>query len=255
MINILTQEAAITFILVLSRISGVMISSPILSSRSVPSKLKILLAFIISLMIFPAISMVETIPASMPRLLVAVFNQVAFGLLVGLVISMVFAAIQAAGGFMDMQIGFGMSSLIDPATGVQATIVSRWFSMITLILFLGINGHHWLFLGLINSFKAASLEQSLITPGLINYTIKAFTDIYVIGFNIAAPVLMSILLVDITAGFIGKTAPKLNIMFIAFPFKVAMGYFMIFLSLSSLLFIFANILGDLRGPLLKMFYL
>jgi flagellar biosynthesis protein FliR len=90
---------------------------------------------------------------------------------------------------------------------------------------------------------------------LISYVIRGFADIYKIGFNIAAPVLMSILLVDITAGFIGKTAPKLNIMFIAFPFKVAMGYFMIFLSLSSLIFIFANILGDLRGPLMKMFFL
>jgi flagellar biosynthesis protein FliR len=66
---------------------------------------------------------------------------------------------------MDMQIGFGMSALVDPATGHQATIVSRWFSMITVMLFLGINGHHWLFLGLINSFKVATLEQSLIMQG------------------------------------------------------------------------------------------
>ncbi|MFP4497629.1 MAG: flagellar biosynthetic protein FliR [Vulcanimicrobiota bacterium] len=252
---IFSQETAITFVLVLSRIGGVIIASPIFSSRSIPRKIKVILALVIALMVFPALPTVKNFPLQTAYMIYEIFSQLALGLLVGFAVTLLFAGLQAAGSIIDFVMGFSMSTVVDPSFNMNASVVSRMYYFLALILFLIMGGHHWIILGLINSFKIIPIQATPITPGLIDYIIRAFSDILLIAFNCAAPILIAIILVDVTAGFIARTAPKLNILFITFPFKIALGMFLLTALLPTTLFVFGRWLSDLKSPLIRFFYI
>jgi len=221
--------------------------------RSVSGKLKVLFSLGLALIVFPSLPGITKVPESIFQLMFAVLGQAAFGFLAGMAISFALAALKAAGSIIDIQIGFGISSIIDPASGVQATVVSRWYAFLAIMIFLGLDGHHWLVLGLINSFKLSPLDSMLFTTGFVDYLIRTFSNILLIAFNVAAPIMIAVILVDVTAGFIGRTAPRLNILIISFPFKIAIGFFVMMVAFPTMILVFSRWLGKLQLPLLRLF--
>lgn len=248
------QETAIIFFLVLARVAGVIVASPVLSSNSVPSRFKVMIALVITLMLFPTLHPEVEIPSTIAAFLTAIAGQIAIGLLVGIAISIMFAALQTVGAFIDLEIGFGMSMMMDPSSGIQTTIIAKWYYFLAIMLFLGLNGHQWLMLGLVNSFKIIPLTTFTLSNGLTEYLVRSFSDIFRIAFNAAAPVFIAILMVDVTAGFIAKTAPKIDILFLTIPFKIALGMFVMMISFPILIYMFTTWLSSLRDPILKLFY-
>lgn len=253
--SLFRQETVITFILVLSRVSGFMAAAPILGAKTMPRKLKVLLAFFLSVLVFIAMPKAGGAPHSLPALALMIAGQVFIGFLMGSVVSFVFAAIQAGGALMDLQVGYSMSSLVDPQSGVMATVLARWHYMLATMIFLGLDGHHWLVLGLVNSFKIQPLTDATISSGFSYFAIRTFSNILKIAFNSAIPVLIAVILVDVTAGFIARTAPKLNILIISFPFKIFLGLTVMAAAFGGTVYMIAKWLGDLQYPLLRAFYL
>jgi len=253
--NLFLQEIGLSFILVLSRVSGFITASPILGAKSIPKRTKIMLALLLSLVVFISLPKAAVIPRGLVELGLLILGQLVIGFLLGATVSFAFAGLQAGGALIDLQVGYSMSSLVDPQSGVMSTVVSRWHYMLATMVFLGLDGHHWLVLGIINSFKALPPAGFGISHGLANFMIKSFSDILKIELNSAIPVLIAVILVDVTAGFIARTAPKLHILIISFPFKIFLGIFMMIASFSALVFMFSKWLGDLQIPLLRAFYL
>jgi flagellar biosynthetic protein FliR len=182
-------------------------------------------------------------------------GQILFGFFLGTCASFVFAAIQVAGSLMDTQIGYAMATLLDPTSRSPLTLISYWFNMLALVMFIGINGHHWLLLGIINSFKATPLDSFMLTAGFIEYMTRLFSNILPVAFHIAMPIIISLLMLDIVMGFITKIAPALNIMIVGYPFKIGMGLFILMAYYPYVLQIFLRYFDQLQKPLLRMFYM
>lgn len=255
MMEFINYQTAIKFLLIISRISGLIVSSPILSERTIPGRIKILLTFVLSIMILPSLPRFDLNPSGIGQLVAWIFGQALFGMVIGFAVSLTFAALQSAGNLADVQIGFGVATLIDPSTGVQTTILARWYYLLAIMLFLGIGGHHWLILGLINSFKVIPLTQATLTAGLVHYILRSFSNIFQIAFNITTPILISVLLVDLTAGIVARISPKLNILIISFPFKIGLGLFVAMLSVPVTVYLLIMHLDKLKVPLMKFFYI
>ncbi|MCD4783766.1 MAG: flagellar biosynthetic protein FliR [Candidatus Eremiobacteraeota bacterium] len=253
--TIFEQESAITFILVLARVSGVVACTPPFTVKAFPTKIKVLLAVAVTLLVFPVLPAQAGVPPTMLHLVFSVVQQLFIGFLMGLAVSIFFAAIQSTGALIDLQIGFGMSAIVDPSSGHRTTVIARWFSFMAVIIFFAVGGHHWLILGLVNSFKLSPLENFAPGIGFVDFIIKNFSNILRMAFNSAIPILIAVILVDVTAGFIAKTAPQLNILFISFPFKIALGFLVMMVSIPSLLIVFEKWFTQLREPLLKLFHI
>jgi len=250
-----TEYQAVTFLLILARVSGIFVASPIFESKVVPTRYKIGFSVVVAMMLFPVITPVAVLPKTLPHLAIMAAGQMVFGFFLGTCISFVFAAIQVAGTLMDTQIGFAMATLVDPSNRTPLTLISYWFSWLSIVLFFAINGHHWLFLGIINSFKVIPVDSFVITSNLIEYMIRMFSNILPIGFHIAVPIIISLLLLDIVMGFITKIAPALNIMIVGYPFKIGMGLILLLSYYPFLIQIFLRHFDRLQRPLLQMFYM
>jgi flagellar biosynthetic protein FliR len=74
-----------------------------------------------------------------------VAGEVAFGMMMGLVASFIFAGLQFAGQVVAFQLGFSIVNLIDPQSEVETSVVSFLYYL-QILLFMLISGHRWFFL-------------------------------------------------------------------------------------------------------------
>lgn len=231
-------------LLIFCRITAFFVVAPLFSSRNVPVKFKVGVAFFMTLMTFSTLGMNEPIPID-EAYIVSIFREIIVGILLGYIAYVFFIAIQVAGAFIDFQIGFAMANVIDPMTGAQAPIFGNFKYYLALLIFLAINGHHFMIQGIMNSYELIPLSSGIfakIESGEVtSYLIESFSTMFMIAFQLAAPFVVTIFLVDLILGFLTKTTPQLNIFVVGIPLKILIGVGLFFLSVGGLLYLFQNL--------------
>src|SRR5581483_5512560 len=101
--------------LVFVRVGGMIFTAPLISSRAVPSTLKIGLAALLAFLLFPVNqSHFTELPTAWAPLSVLVLKEMGVGVVVGFVTNLVFAGVQLAGQFVGIEMGFSLANVIDP---------------------------------------------------------------------------------------------------------------------------------------------
>jgi len=100
------------FLLIFCRISAFFVVVPVFSSQGVPTTFKIGLSFFVALVVFSASGTGITVPQDISYVLM-ILREILIGLLLGFIGYLMFMAIQTAGSFIDIQIGFGIANVID----------------------------------------------------------------------------------------------------------------------------------------------
>ncbi len=152
------------------------------------------------------------------------------GLLLGLVGYIIMSAIQIAGSFIDFQMGFAIANIIDPQTGAQSPLIGQFFNMLAFLLLLAINGHHMILDGIYYSYQFLPMDQfpSFTNDSFPQFIITTFTAVFAIAFQMAAPVVATLFLVDLALGITAKTVPQLNIFVVGFPIKIGVSFLVLF---------------------------
>lgn len=221
-----------SFLLVFTRLSSFFVTVPIFSSRNIPQSSKIGLAFFLSLITFSAVG-IETIAFDSTYFLL-ILKEVFIGLTLGLIGMIILYAIQVAGGFIDMQLGLAIASVIDPQTGVHTPIMGQFKYVLAILFLLSINAHHLLIKGIIESYKIVPIEQiglKISQGSVLNVMTEAFYHMFLAAFMIAAPVVVSLFLVDVALGIVARTVPQLNIFVVGLPIKLMTGFLMVLIVL------------------------
>ena len=212
------------FLLILIRINSMMVAAPFYSSPNIPLRLKIILSFFVALVVFPVIqaSGVITIPPSMGEYYILVLQQIIIGIYIGFLVSVIFSAFQLAGQFFAIQIGFGINEVLDPLSQVSIPIVGQLKNLIALLIFLAMDGHHFMVNAICRSFELAPSIAAASAPlaHLAQYLVYAFSGMFIIALKIALPVVAAIFLVSVSMGILAKAAPQMNILMLGFPFKI-----------------------------------
>ena len=162
----------------------------------------------------------------------------------GYISYLVITAIYLAGQMIDMHIGFGMVSVFDPMSNIQIPITANFYFILTMLMFLAIDGHHLLIYTLADSYIMLPLGSSLVfDQTMIDFLLRLFGSVFVISFKIAAPVTAAIFIADVSLGVISKAVPQVNVFVIGLPLKVFLGLLVIFFTITA----FRNIVHILMG--------
>jgi flagellar biosynthesis protein FliR len=209
-------QAALNFVpiyvLVLFRIAGMMIWAPLLGSTLIPKRLKAMIACVLAASIAPTLSVTAVIPQSPWNLAVAIGGEIAFGAAIGLILSLVFVAGQWAGEMIGQQMGLNLGQTLNPQFGGGGSVVGDLYFFLALLVFLSIGGHMALIKGVFDSFTALPLLTVSADRPLFDTIVSVFQGAMVLAMQLAAPMLVTMLVVDMILGFVGKTLPQLNIM-------------------------------------------
>ena len=146
-------------------------------------------------------------------------GEVAIGLLLGLTLHFVFDAVQLAGHLVGFQAGLSLVNLIDPNTEVETTVFSIFHQVVTLLIFLQLNIHHWLVRGLVKSFEYLPPGSAGATAPAAEELVRVAGGMFLLAVQLAAPVIIATLVADVALGLIGKASPQLPVLFVGFSVK------------------------------------
>lgn len=224
------------FLLMFCRITSFFVVSPLFAIRQVPAPFKIGLGFFVSLIVFLAGGLSLSVPQDATYLLY-VIHEVLAGLLLGYLFYLFFAVAQISGAFVDLQMGFGMANIIDPMTGTSAPLTGNFKYYLLLAVFLALNGHHYMLSALMDSYDwlpfAGELYAAIAAGGVTEQLVRTFATTFLLGFQLAAPVLVAMFLTDTGLGFLAKTAPQFNVFVIGLPLKILVGLLVMMASLAG----------------------
>ncbi len=201
-----------TFVLAMFRLGGMMLAAPLFGSARIPVRIKVMLALVLTVGFMPAIPAPAPLPASAWELSVGIGGELAFGLAIGTSLSFVFVAVTWAGELIGQQMGLGMGAVLDPQFGASGSVVGDMYFMLTTVIFLCIRGHHALLRGVRASFESLPLLSLGMTQDLLSIVVGLMQAATALAVQLAAPMLVTMLLVDVVMGFVGKTIPQINVM-------------------------------------------
>ena len=211
------------FVLVFFRTAGMMLSAPLFGSTRIPRRVKVLFALVLAAGLLPGVSAPPKLPDTPLQLAFGIGGEMIFGMIMGLGLSLVFIAVSWAGEIMGQQMGINLAESFDPQFGGQGSLVGDMYFMLSLIVFLGIRGHLAIIDGLAGSFKALPLLSAGMDQSLFDVFVGLLTAATVLALKVAAPMLVTMLVVDLALGFIGKTMPQINVMTSGMTLRAGLG--------------------------------
>lgn len=218
-------ESFLSFLLTMFRLSILVFMLPFFQGKAVPNQVKAALTLILTMAVWPQLSFSGTLmPASIWDFVLLIIGELLLGLVLSLVITFFFTAVQFAGNLVGFQMGFSMVNAMDPLTGINEVVTAHFMYMITILTFLVLNGHLYMLKALADSFHTIPPGGLVISAdlaiGLLGMSAKLFED----AIRIAAPVMVAVFLVDLSLGLIGRAAPQMHLLVFGFPLKISVGF-------------------------------
>lgn len=214
-----------TFLVVLFRIAGLMVTAPVFGSPSVPAPVKIGFSAAFALALTPtALGKVGAPPQDWLVFVGVLLGETLVGMLMGYLVSLFFSAVQMAGAFLDMQVGYGIYQLMNPFAPAPASILAQFHALLVMVVYLQVNGHHWLLAALAESLQAVPVGEVVLDAARLQPLLAdVVAQVFLLALRIAAPVTAVLIVVDAALAIVSRAVPQMPVFFVGAPAKVAMG--------------------------------
>lgn len=236
-----------TFVL-FCRVGAALMLMPGISSIRIPAQVRLFLAVGITLaltpMLLPAVR-AATDAASAPVDLVRLISSELFiGILIGFLARLFFLMLQGLASVVSMAIGYGTMPGA-PVEEVEA--VPALTSLITLsatVLLFAMELHWEVLRGLAISYSVLPPEEGLGAQfGLIQVADRLSEALF-LTLRISSPFIIYAVVVNLATGIANKLTPQIPVYFIALPFVMTGGLFLLYYSIHDFLRLFMAGFGD-----------
>lgn len=249
------HEQVALFIWPLLRIGAMFTAVPVFSIRAVPARVRLILAVAMTFVVMPLLPVFPAIDMFSYEGIRVAIAQVMIGLSTGFIVQLVFSAIVFAGQGVALSMGLGFASMVDPQNGQQVPVIAQLYVITSTLIFLGLDGHLLLIKMLLDSFTSLPIGIDGIAKADVWVIIAWSSRMFAGGLLLSMPVIVSLLLINISFGVATRAAPQLNIFSVGFPVTLMLGIVLIWLTLPDVLDQFTGILTDayeLIGQLLRL---
>jgi flagellar biosynthetic protein FliR len=174
------------------------------------------------------------------------------GLSIGFFVRLLFAMVSAAGELVSMQSGLSFARSMDPTLAVSATVVEQFQSLLTTLIFLGIDGHHIVLKGLARSLREVPPGSIVIRPALFQYMVESTGGLFAASLKICAPVVVTLFLVDLAMGILARLIPQVNVFIEGASIKVLLVMVVFAVSLNLIVPVIGGLFRGMDGEILKI---
>jgi flagellar biosynthesis protein FliR len=209
-----SEQQVAGFMLVIARIAPLFLLAPMFSSKMIPARVKGIAAVGLAVGIAPLATKGQHVPLDVMGLGALMVKELLVGLAFAFSISVLFAAVSAAGALMDTLIGF-----------------SQGYALVGVAVFIAINGDAWVIQGLNHTYDLVPLVDYPALGSMVAGVQEAFTGIFVSAIELAAPVMIAVIITDAAFGVVARVVPQLNVFSVGFPAKVTVGLLVLGVSL------------------------
>jgi len=215
------------FFLVLARVIPLFVLAPMFSSSMVPARVRTVIAVALAIGLEPVAAAGRHLPSAPVPIAGLVLEQLLIGGALAFAMAAVFAAVQAAGTFLDATAGFSFGAQLNPLTGTQDATLTRLYTMVGTAVFVAVGGDAWVLRGLAKTFSLAPLGSGVSITNISTGSLSAFGSIFAAAIEVAAPVMLAVLVTDIAFGMVSRVVPQLNVFAVGFPVKIGVAVIMV----------------------------
>jgi flagellar biosynthesis protein FliR len=221
-------------------------AAPPFGALYTPTPVKIGLSVVLGIALAPSVALPADV--GMAALVVILAREAAIGLALALSVRALMAGAELAGQLAGFQLGFAYAATVDPQTGARNSVVAALYSSLTLLTFLGINGHHALLKALAESYRAMPVGLGHVDASMARSVTSLLGLLFVFGTQLAAPIVIVLLVVEVAIGLISRAAPALNLMVLGFPIRLLAGL----VALAAAIGVVPSVVTRLVVPALEM---
>lgn len=227
---LLNANKLLTVLTVSIRLASLLLLTPITPIRQLPITVRVSFILLLSAIIVTGLGLTMHFDSEV-SLIVAGSVEVINGLILSLTVFALFGIYQIAGLLIDSQMGLNATTILNPQANSHEPIMANFLTMLAVLLFFTSGGHRYFFQAIAYSFVQLPPGTLLLTAGL-KPALTQFSQLFSMGLMIAAPIVFSLLLLDITAGLITRNMPQVSVYFVTLPIKILLGFVLVYLSLT-----------------------
>ena len=221
--------------LIFARIGAMILTLPGIGESYVPPRIRLSLALVISLCLWPVIGgTLPALPDSLGATVGWVIREVVTGLMIGAILRAFTGALSTAGEIVSLQTTLSFAQTANPLLGGQNTTIAAFLMLFGTVLVFATNTHHLFIAGLVGSYELIAPARPLIVGDFTELAIRTIADSFMLGIQLAAPVIVFALIFNLAAGLIGRVMPAFQIFFAAAPLSIILGLSIFALSLGVL---------------------
>lgn len=231
------------FLLVASRLGGLVMFQPIIGGYAVPANIRALFVLGLAVLVTPFVQLTAAAPAQPLRIVLAMGSELLLGVLMGLVVRMCFLGLQLGAQLVAQESGLAFGRVADPNTGAQQSIFSTLYVQLATVVFLIVGGHRVIVAVALDTFDTIPLlgDQATFAHG-VGLLFDALTLGGEIAIRLAGPIILTLFLVTAAMGFVSRTVPQFNILTVGFSIKGLVGFVLMAISLPTALEAFTTAL-------------
>jgi flagellar biosynthetic protein FliR len=218
------------FLLPFFRILALFTAAPVLSIRSVPTRLRVGVALMLAVTLAPGNVPTAGIDLVSFKGLGYVAQEVMVGLAIGFAARLAFAAFDLAGELIGMQMGLSYAGFFDPQGG-QGNAVGAFMNTTATLTFVALNGPLLLVAATMRSFDSLPIGRVPFEFVARFDPVALGAEVFALGLLIATPFLALILFVNLLLGVMTRVAPQLGLFSIGFPITIGTGMVLLLIGL------------------------
>jgi flagellar biosynthetic protein FliR len=147
---------------------------------------------------------------------------------------LMFAAVDVAGEMIGLQMGLSFAVFFSPQTGGQTSVIAEFLGLLTLMVFIALNGHLMLIDVLVMSFDWLPVTTSAPGASAWALIVRYGSVMYATGLLLALPMVAALLITNTALGVLTRSAPQLNLFAVGFPITLSVGFLVLLISLNNL---------------------
>ena len=223
------------YLAIFVRVMGAMAFAPIFGNQAVTRRVRVFIGMACSLAVFTANPYTPLGYSTFLEYTLLLLKEFVVGITMGFLSNITLTIINAAGQFIDREIGFSMVSDFDQTMNTEITITAEFYNMLVMLIMLCSNMHYFILSALSDSFQLIPLGKVTIDTGTLYDTmIQYIADYFIISVRIALPVMISIMLLNVVLGVLAKTAPQMNMFVIGIQLKIFVGFAVLLVTIGFL---------------------
>ncbi|MGH6978937.1 MAG: flagellar biosynthetic protein FliR [Brevundimonas sp.] len=218
--------------LIFARIGAVLLMLPGVGESYVPPRIRLSLALVVSLCLWPVVSQnLPPLPVSRGGMAGWIIREVVVGLSIGVMLRIFLTALSTAGEVVSLQTTLSFSQTANPLQASPGTTLSAFLMLLGTTLIFATNTHHLFIAGLVGSYQLISPVQPLVVGDFATMAVKTLGDSFMLGVQLAAPVIVFALIFNLASGLVGRVMPAFQVFFAAAPLSIILGLSVFALSL------------------------
>lgn len=221
--------------MIFARIGAILLMLPGVGESYVPPRIRLSLALVIALCLWPVIAgSLPALPATLGGMAGWIIREVIVGLAIGALLRSFMTALATAGEVVSLQTTLSFAQTANPLQAQPGSTIAAFLMLFGTTLIFATNTHHLFIAGLVGSYELIAPAQPLVTGDFVSMAVKTVGDSFMLGVQLAAPLLVFALIFNLASGLVGRVMPQFQVFFAAAPLSIILGLSVFALSLGVL---------------------